>query len=93
VRSIPRAHLHAGSRQHLANGAGKLTALHGIDSALSTPGVVSVFMDSSPGKHVAQPPADFTSAVLASVVAAAGSREDLETILRDAEGKLKEVLE
>ncbi|MGL5828570.1 MAG: ATP-grasp domain-containing protein [Angustibacter sp.] len=93
IAPIPPAYVFAGSRQHLARGSGKLSALTGIDAVLGLPGVAAVFMDSALGRPVAQPPSDFTSSVLASVVAVCGSRAELDETLLRADDLLQDVTE
>ncbi|GAB2451160.1 hypothetical protein GCM10027062_35160 [Nocardioides hungaricus] len=89
IQPAPPATIHAGSRQHLADGVGTLRAVRGLDSVLGIPGVANVFMDGRIGQSVGQPPVDFTGSVICSVLAAAGSRAEVDAILLEADATIE----
>ncbi|KZC95649.1 ATP-grasp domain-containing protein [Clavibacter tessellarius] len=89
VEPAREATLHVGSRQHLTTRTGHLHGVGGLDAVLGVPGVVGAFMDGPLGRPVGQPPEDFTGSVICSVLAAAGSRDELERILREADALIR----
>lgn len=93
VQQMAPASLAVGSHQYISAKTGELIALVGAERALSIPGVVALFMDSKLGQRVAQPPQSFTSAVICSVLAAAGTTDELYVAMRRAIGELEDVVQ
>jgi biotin carboxylase len=86
---VPGAHAVAGSRHVLASEAGRFDGVLGVDSALSTPGLLLFTLEQAIGGQVKVPPDGFVESVLASLVAVGYSHAAVTRALEDAEAKLR----
>lgn len=79
----------AGSLQVIDERSGKLLGIDRVDAALSMPGVRAFTYEATPGTTVAQPPASYSTSIVASLLAVAGTAEHLVELLDRASAVLR----
>ncbi len=86
---VADAHAIAGSRHVLASEAGRFDGLHGVDRALSIPGLLLFTLEQAIGGQVKVPPDGYVESVLASLVAIGYSHDAVAQALKNAEAQLQ----
>lgn len=92
VALVPPPFCAAGSVQVITGGEGEFGGFPDLGRALDTPGVLHFAYELAPGSPVIQPPRNFTSPVLASLVARGLTPEGVEKVLRQVDATLEPVL-
>ena len=92
VKDAPEPFCAAGSIQVITPAEGIFEGFSNLGQVLSIPGIIHFTYELPPGQRVAQPPASFTTPVLASFVAQAATPATVEKLLLHVDDTIAPVL-